>query len=272
MNVRAAASNSIHTLFAKKIVLSAGTLGTAAIALNSGLQKALPLVGKGLTDHDIWGVRFLKKKNSNDILKDPMKFQSRLVIGASDKVETPDALLNVAINANTFLARSFCESQVLSHDGKVLGDTHSSSEEYDTINVTIESQAYLAEKNEVLNIPSPEPAVRIHHVVQDGKNYEQGQKQMQNLATQIRDKLFGCSPSEPAPRLSRAGFGAVAHEVGTMRIEGPKTEKGFVVNKDLQVHGFTNLYVCDLSIFPFSPPANPSAILAALALRLADSL
>ena len=51
---RSSPSGNIYCLFAKKIILSAGTIGTATIALNSGLQKTLPLVGKGLTDHEIW--------------------------------------------------------------------------------------------------------------------------------------------------------------------------------------------------------------------------
>jgi len=66
-------------------------------------------------------------------------------------------------------------------------------------------------------------------------------------------------------------LGAVAHEVGTMHVEGPQTQD-FVVNKNLQVRGFDNLYVCNLSIFPFSPPANPSLTLAAIALQLAERL
>ena len=262
---RCSASGSIHRLFAKKVILCAGTIATATIALNSGLQKTLPLVGKGLTDHEIWGVRFLKAKTAEDILKDPMKFQSRMLIGGQD------ALLNVAINANTFLARGFCESQFLGDDGKPLDPASPSPDKQDTINVTIETQAELADRNEVLNIPTPDPVVYIKHVVKDEKNYENKQKEMQDLATQIRNKLLKINPSEPAPRLSRAGFGAVAHEVGTMRIKGPKSAKNYVVNENLQVQGHTNLYVCDLSIFPLSPPANPSLTLAAIALWLADS-
>ena len=260
---RCSASGSIHRLFAKKVILCAGTIATAIIAFNSGLQKTLPLVGKGLTDHEIWGVRF--PKTTKDILKDPMKFQCRMVIGGHD------ALLNVAINANTFLARPFCESQCIGHDGKPSDPADSSPLKQDTINVTIETLAELVEGNEVLNTPTPEPVVYIKHVVKDEKNYEHKQLEMQDLATEIRNKLLEINPSKPAPRLSRAGFGAVAHEVGTMRIKGPTSVKNYVVNEKLQVQGHTNLYVCDLSIFPMSPPANPSLTLAAIALWLADS-
>ncbi|KAK6340178.1 hypothetical protein TWF730_001946 [Orbilia blumenaviensis] len=69
--------------------------------------------------------------------------------------------------------------------------------------------------------------------------------------------------------VERAPFGVVAHEVGTMRL-GQDSEG--VVDKDLKVKGVEGLYVCDLSIFPWSPTANPSLTLVALARRLAMDL
>ena len=262
---RCSASGSIHPLFAKKVILCAGTIATATIAFNSGLQKTLPPVGKGLTDHKIWGVRFLKAKTAKDIFKDPIKFQCTMVIGGHD------ALLNVAIIANTFPARPFRGTQCLEDDGKPSDPTDPSPDKQYTINVTIGALAELADRNEVLNIPTLEPVVYIKHVVKDEENYENKQKEMQDLATRIRNKVLKINPSEPAPRLSQAGFGAVAHKVGTMRTKGPKSTKNYVVNEDFQVQGHKDLYVCDLSIFPLSPPANPSLTLAAIAFWLADS-
>jgi choline dehydrogenase-like flavoprotein len=45
-----------------------------------------------------------------------------------------------------------------------------------------------------------------------------------------------------------------------------------VVDTNLQVEKAEGLFVCDNSVFPTSPAANPSLTLAALALRLADHL
>lgn len=73
----------------------------------------------------------------------------------------------------------------------------------------------------------------------------------------------------PVPNLSKAGFGVVAHEVGTMRI---KKDGAGVVDENLRVNGVDNLYVCDLSVFPVSPAANPTLTLAALAQRLGNHL
>jgi len=99
---------------------------------------------------------------------------------------------------------------------------------------------------------------------------------MQSLATHIRNSLLNlCEDAvdadAPAPRFSLTGFGVVAHEVGTMRIRGPKTRCG-VVDANYKVHSHPGFYVCDFSIFPVSSPVNPSLTLAALALQLAGQL
>lgn len=76
-----------------------------------------------------------------------------------------------------------------------------------------------------------------------------------------------------APRLSLLGAGVFAHEVGTMRMDAPgprETNIQGVVDTNLLVHGFDNL--CDLSVFPYSPEANPTLTLAAISMRLADHL
>ena len=72
----------------------------------------------------------------------------------------------------------------------------------------------------------------------------------------------------------RGGLGGVAHEVGTLRMgtdEGDQYRDG-VVDPGLRMLAYDNLYVCDLSVFPTSPAANPTLTLAALALRLARRL
>ena len=45
-----------------------------------------------------------------------------------------------------------------------------------------------------------------------------------------------------------------------------------VVDADLKLLAYDNLYACDNSVFPTSPAANPSLTMVALALRLADHL
>ncbi|KAI1814971.1 hypothetical protein GGS20DRAFT_374578 [Poronia punctata] len=264
LKIRSSSNDKTYQVSAKTIILSAGTIGTARIALSSGLQRHIPLVGKGLTDHDIWGVRFHMKLDKK--LNDPLKLQCRLLVGGED------VLLNVAINANSFLAREFTGSHYFDEGGNLHHGPPPAGEEYDTVNITIETQALLVDSNEVVDIPSREPVIRMKRRARDSNTAKQEkmQDQMQDLATLI-GKALGLGPVAKAPRLTRAGLGAVAHEVGTMRMEG-RHDKDFVVDKNLQVRGYDGLYVCDLSIFPFSPPANPSLTLAAIALQLADRL
>ena len=69
------------------------------------------------------------------------------------------------------------------------------------------------------------------------------------------------------------GWGTVHHAAGTLRMpyraahDGP-FEPHSVVDEDLRVVGTDHLYVCDMSVMPFSSAANPVRTLAALALRL----
>jgi len=73
------------------------------------------------------------------------------------------------------------------------------------------------------------------------------------------------------------GWGTVHHAGGSLRMPyRPARDQQFsshsVVDKDLQVVGAPNLYVCDMSVMPFSSAANPVRTLAALALRLSKHL
>ena len=277
LTVRATPEDRRVQLFAKEgTILCAGTLGTPKICLNSGLQETNPLIGKGLTDHEIWGVRFARKIDKKRM--DPLKLQSQInVCGTS-------ALLNVVINADHFLSKSsstfsspiqrFKKNASLPR-GSNCGHGDVSSKRNDTINITIEYGAELVDDSEVIDDSMSEPVIRIKRKLLHQS--EQCQMEMQALATSIRNNVLNISkdcPSaaeEPAPRLSLAGFGVVAHEVGTMRMESPG-KKDFVVNDKYQISGFSNLYVLDLSIFPVSAPANPSLTLAALALQLVNDL
>jgi choline dehydrogenase-like flavoprotein len=70
------------------------------------------------------------------------------------------------------------------------------------------------------------------------------------------------------------GRGTVHHAVGTLRMPyRPSFIAPFApdsaVDEDLRVIGTRHLYVCDMSVMPFSSAANPVRTLVALALRLA---
>ncbi|KAF4627978.1 hypothetical protein G7Y89_g10173 [Cudoniella acicularis] len=236
-----------------EVVPCAGTIGTATIALNSGLQQDNHLVGKGMIDHEIWSVRFARRVRLKGEKLPSIKLNCLIKI--CDRL----ALLNVIINVNGFFGRGpgiSSTEQCFSPDGDL---------ESALIFAELEFTGSLRDDNEVINIPSPDPVIRIRRL--PDLLEEKYQMEMQDLATRIRNGvILPTKPDDLAPRMSRAGFGVVAHEVGTMCMEGPKT-KGGVVGENLCVKGFKNLHVCDLSVFPVSPPSNPSLTLAALSLR-----
>jgi hypothetical protein len=74
------------------------------------------------------------------------------------------------------------------------------------------------------------------------------------------------------------GWGTVHHAVGTLRMpykvrfDAPEFDVESVVDENLMVRGHPGLYVCDMSVLPFSSSANPVRTLAALALRLSERL
>jgi choline dehydrogenase-like flavoprotein len=65
-------------------------------------------------------------------------------------------------------------------------------------------------------------------------------------------------------------FNSNAHNIGTTRMSD--TPESGVVDTDCKVHGVENLYVAGSSVFPTSGHANPTLMILALALRLADHL
>jgi choline dehydrogenase-like flavoprotein len=62
----------------------------------------------------------------------------------------------------------------------------------------------------------------------------------------------------------------VAHPTGATRMSARPAEG--VVDGDCRVHGMSNLYIAGSSVFPTSGHANPTQMIIALAIRLADHL
>ena len=65
-------------------------------------------------------------------------------------------------------------------------------------------------------------------------------------------------------------FRDVAHPTGTTRMGN--NELTSVVDKDCCVHGMHNLYIAGSSVFPTSSHANPTQMIVALSIRLADTI
>ncbi|KAK6500074.1 hypothetical protein TWF481_010432 [Arthrobotrys musiformis] len=251
-----------------EVILCAGSIGTASIALNSGLGVlgSLDLVGKGLIDHDVCYVRFAKVK-SGGMTMAPVNMKTTYPIAGRT------CLVTVTVNANFFLAGSSSSlptSHYYSRERKPIDVKFGVEDEsdFDTICVLFEFVGELNDGNEVLNTPGKDPLI---HITRPPLAPEV-QTEMEDICAKIRN-LFLYDKAEfktdlPAPRPVQLGFGVFSHECGTMRMDGPKGNG--VVDANLRVKSFQNLSVCDLSVFPVSPEANPSLTLMALSLRMAN--
>ncbi|XP_024381185.1 uncharacterized protein [Physcomitrium patens] len=90
------------------------------------------------------------------------------------------------------------------------------------------------------------------------------------------------APASPVGYLGQDGrgfgYGTVHHSVGTLRMPATnRLDSGdfsapSVVDEDLMVRGHPGLYVCDMSVLPYSSSANPVLSLAALTLQLSRHL
>lgn len=69
---------------------------------------------------------------------------------------------------------------------------------------------------------------------------------------------------------ARQEFNSNSHNIGTTRMS--ETPESGVVDVNCKVHGVDNLYVAGSSVFPTSSHANPTLMIVALAIRLADHL
>ena len=86
---------------------------------------------------------------------------------------------------------------------------------------------------------------------------------------------LGVTPPKPDDWVTAGGrfpatFLDVAHPMGTTRMSGDPRQG--VVDADCQVHGIDGLFAAGSSVFPTGGHANPTQMIVAMAIRLADKL
>ncbi|MFO1132968.1 MAG: GMC family oxidoreductase [Hyphomicrobiales bacterium] len=113
-------------------------------------------------------------------------------------------------------------------------------------------------KRDVYGVPLPRLSYRIDGYVQAGLA----------AARTAHEEIFtrlGVSEMHHSTQVQGAG-----HIIGTLRMGSDA--KTSVVDGDLRSHDHPNLFVSGSAVFPTSATANPTLTIAALALRLADTL
>ncbi|PSB17785.1 hypothetical protein C7B76_09195 [filamentous cyanobacterium CCP2] len=253
-------ANKERTFRANHVVLCAGTIESAKIALLSQLNDASGKTGVGLTDHPIFFTHFVVPQESpffSDMDSCKLLFQHReanTVAGAHPY----NIILELGADFNQ---GRYVDDDLLARHREMRGRNM-------LCEIVFLLDAPLEEGNTLVqNGPSAvKPLVQMQPSPVSGAVW--------NEMNDIKNRMLGWLQALPLPGnnldLNQAGLGGVAHEVGTLRLgEDPANS---VVNTDLKFHAYENLYACDLSIFPTSPAANPTLTLAALAIRLADHL
>ena len=90
---------------------------------------------------------------------------------------------------------------------------------------------------------------------------------MQVLQKALSIEIHGTKEDKDESFFKPLGLGGVTHELGTIPMPG-RPNKPYCLEADFKLRGHKGTYVCDLSVFPYSPEVNPTLALAALALAL----
>jgi hypothetical protein len=242
---------------ARKVVLSAGTIESAKIALQSGLVDPGGKIGTGITDHTIRFRHFTlppgppasATQSAKVLLRNPAAsltdhpYDVVVELGADFNQGRFIDPVHLALERDARAGWMLCELVFMHYSD--LQDNHQvavTGNPADDVQVTMFASL-------------PSAAVLAETAA---------------LAAQFFADV-GAQPvlGENGLGLDTALVGGVAHEVGTLRMAADGTG---VVDADLTFVAYDNLFACDNSVFPASPAANPSLTTAALALRLAAHL
>jgi choline dehydrogenase-like flavoprotein len=239
------------------VVLCAGTIESAKIALQSGLNDSSNLVGRGITDHPIWFTHFSLPPGSPFAAPG----SSAKVWSRHHQASVHDHPYNVVVElgADFNQGRYVDDDHLAAHrekrGGSLLGEIVFlfNSPLVETHGIRLVGPPHLPVEIDVRAAPLPAGAL----------------DEARQVADTVLEGLGAEAIEDETLDLVVAPLGGVAHEVGTLRMGD---EKHSVVDPDLRFHDYENLYACDNSVFPTSPAANPTLTLAALALRLARKL
>ncbi len=246
-----------RTYRARTVVLAAGCLESAKIALQSGLADPNQLIGRGVTDHPIWFTHFSLPKNSPHVAE-----------AASAKVWSRHRLTSVTdhpYNVVIELGADFNQGRYVDPDN--LAAHRAAKGDATLCEIVFLFNVDLVPGNAV-DVVGP-PFVPLQITMARAPLPPGALAEARAVAGTVLAGL-GAEPVENETiDLVQANLGGVAHEVGTLRMGAGRTG---VVDPDLKFLDIDNLYACDNSVFATSPAANPSLTLVALALRLAGHL
>lgn len=258
-----------RTYTADTIVLSAGTLESAKIALLSGINN--PKIGRGVTDHAILYRHFVIPPNA-------------LATTPPSEAEPKSAKILLRHPSASRDAHAFdiiVEFGAEFNQGRYVNPEHLAQDEniragYMLCEIVFQFYSPILDAN-AITLNGGNPADPVNVFMQAAPPAQSLIDEARELATRVF-KAYSAQPvlgertllaADDKADLDLAKVGGVAHEVGSLRMAG---DESGVVDADLKFVGYKNLYACDNSVFPMSPAGNPSLTLVALAERLADHI
>ena len=250
-------ADTVRSFKAKFVILAAGTIESAKIAKLSGLADPKGLVGVGLTDHPIFYAHFsIPQGRAWHRLDTSSKTLSRHK-QASATTHPYNVLLELGADLN--------QGRYLDTDTLIRHRLEKGNAMLCEVVFLFNSPLIEANKLDQGGPSSSKPLVRM----QRSTSADAFWNEIDAFKNEIVAELGGEALPNRDLALKPAPLGGVAHEVGTLRL-GPGQDG--LVDENLKYNGYDNLFVCDLSVFPTSPAANPTLTLAALSLRLADRI
>ena len=251
-------SRQDRTYRADTVVLAAGSVESAKIAQLSQLSDRNTLIGKGLTDHQIFYTHFGLPSSHSLFRSDASAKVALRQTVESDELD--HRYLAVVELGADFNQGRYIDPDLAAAHVRARGDLM-------LCEVVFLCESPLLDQNTVTQGGPSYVDATVYMEPSNAADYLIGE--MDRYKQQILDRLTATVLPFDNHFLNEAPLGGVAHEVGTLRMG----DNGFgVVDTNLKFHGYDNLFCCDLSVFPTSPAANPSLTLVALALRLADHL
>lgn len=264
-------SDRTRTYKGRFVVLSAGTVESGKLAQLSRLDNSNGKIGVGITDHPIFFTHFAIGPSSpyfqgNAASKIMFRHQQAGFLPGGGAGKAPfenlhryNAILELGADFNQ---GRFIDPDILEAHRKVKGDTM-------LCELVFLFNAALSDNHTLVQTgPSyVKPVITLDEIPISVAEW--------NEINAIQNRVFaevGAIPLAGGSLVpARGAIGGVAHETGTLRMgtDPNRQYRDGVVDPDLKVNGYANLFACDLSVFPSSPAANPTLTLAALALRLA---
>ncbi len=248
---------------ARHFVIAAHAVESARLLLLSGIGKSSDQIGRNLMEHWYVGGRGYKDERSYPGRIGFHILESADFYDRPDRTESGAIELEFSTGGEPLAAVTNPENPIW---GKALAD-YDCREFGHWISVSAETeQRPHPESRVTLNtnvtdvFGDPVPNIHFYLTERERRTRERALDVIETIlkAAGAADLSIGDS------------FQPAAHHMGTCRMRDDPEEG--VVDRDLRVHGTSNLYVSSSAVFPTSGAVQPTLTIAALSLRLVDTL